>query len=90
MTGTSAIDQESTSRASPWTIAMPAKPATTRNAAIWAFLWAAFHGGHAELTRAYMPKLSTILRTMVRTNQRWSGTYSDRALIPACLSSQLL
>jgi len=47
MTGTSAIDQESTSRASPWTIAMPAKPATTRNAAIWAFLWAAFHGGHA-------------------------------------------
>jgi transposase len=64
---------------------MAALVATKRNAVIRAFYQRLLAVGKPRKLAlvACMRKLLTILNTMVRTNQRWSATHDDRALIPA-------
>ena len=64
---------------------MAALVATKRNAVIRVFYQRLLQAGKPKKLAlvACMRKLLTILNTMVRTQQRWSATCADRALIPA-------
>lgn len=64
---------------------MAALVATKRNAVIREFYQRLLTAGKPKKLAlvACMRKLLTILNTIARTEQRWSATYTDRALIPA-------
>ncbi len=64
---------------------MAALVATKRNVVIRAFYLRLLAAGKPKKLAlvACMRKLLTILNTMVRSGERWSSEYADRALIPA-------